>query len=92
MRALMILSGVLLWLNAFACRQELWDAYASACRQFDYAMHSGSISLLAQGVIAAIFTLVAASPTWKLFAGGLFLKCSLETDAGRSPVPSGKTA
>jgi len=92
MRALMILSGLLLWVNALACRQELWDAYAWACGRFDSALHSGDNSLLAQGIFAGIFTLAAASPVWKLVAGGLFLKFSVETEAEGSPVPSGRTA
>jgi len=92
MRALMILSGAFLWLNAFACRQELWDAYASACYRFDCGIHAGSISLLAQGLFAGVLTLVGASPTWKLFAGCLFLKLALETSADHSPVPSGRAA
>lgn len=92
MRTLMILSGVLLWFNAFAYRQELWDAYGAACEHFDYAMRSGNNATLLQGVVAGIFILVSASPTWKLFAGGLFLKLSFDTDAEKSPVPSGKSA
>ena len=92
MRALLIVSGILLWLNAFASRQELFDAWISACGQFDTAIHSGDPGLTMQGLVAALATLVLAPPTWKLIAGGLFLKFSVETDLDGAETVRSKLA
>ncbi len=92
MRALMILTGALLWLNAIACYGELWQAYASASSQFESATHSGNVMVLVRGVLAGAFTLLTASPLWKLVAGFFFIKLSLEMDASRSANISHDTA
>lgn len=92
MRAVMILTGALLWLSALACRDELWQAYASASGEFEAAAHSGSMTMLAKGLLAGAFILLTASPLWKLVAGFFFVKLSIEMNPGRPATNSGDTA
>jgi hypothetical protein len=92
MRAVMILTGALLWLNAFACREEMWQAYALASSEFEMAAHSGNMAMLGKGLLAGAFVLLTASPLWKLIAGFSFVRLSVEIGPSRSAAGSGDTA
>ena len=81
MRLLMVLTGSLLWLSAFDCREEFFEACATACRQIDIATRSNDVPVAIQGILAGIFTALVASPVWKFAAGIVFLKLSLESEA-----------
>ena len=75
MRALMLLAGLCLWFNAFASRHELLQGWRTATDFFQQAVQGGGTPLLTvQAVVQAIFAILAASPMWKLIAGGLFLR------------------
>jgi hypothetical protein len=80
MRILMVLTGALLWLNAFDCREEFFEACALACKQIEVATRSNNAPVLIQGILAGIFTTLVASPVWKFAAGSMFLKLSLESE------------
>ena len=73
----MMLSGVLLWLNAVACREELFRAWVAACEALQRSLNSAGMASAGQHLAFCMFTLLAASPAWKLLLGTLLLQLSV---------------
>jgi hypothetical protein len=76
MRPMLLVSGVLLWFNAFACREELWQAYVVADATIHSAINAGGSWVLLEGPVLAALAVVSASPIWKFCLGCVLLMFS----------------
>ena len=77
MRLLMILGGAALWLNAFACREEMVPAWISACEMFQQAMSAQEVMTVLQNLGSCGLAMFGATPIWKLLAGAVFFRLSI---------------
>ena len=77
MRALLIVTGTVLWLSAFASRGELFEAWQTASVAFDAGVHRSAGVSMGCAFAAGVLALAEASPVWKLLTGLLFLKLSV---------------
>lgn len=77
MRAVLIVTGLVLWVSAFASRDELFRACEATCVAFERGCDAANVVFMLRQFANGLLALAQASPTWKLLAGFLCFTKSL---------------